>query len=143
MHDDKSHLPISARVSIPLDEIELSAIRAQGAGGQNVNKVATAIHLRFDVRASSLPEFYKQRLLALRDQRITQDGVVVLKAQQARSQERNRENALARLAELIRSVAAVPKKRKATKPTRAAQRKRLERKTKRGRDKLLRGKVLE
>jgi ribosome-associated protein len=139
MSDDA--LPISARVAIPLHEIELSAVRAGGPGGQNVNKVSSAIHLRFDVRASSLPEFYQERLLALSDQRITSDGIIVLKAQEYRSQEQNREAALARLQALIRSVAVVAKTRKPTKPTRASQTRRMDGKSRRGEVKSLRGKV--
>ena len=115
-----------------------SAIRAQGAGGQNVNKVSSAIHLRFDIRASSLPEAWKERLLELKDSRITRDGVIVIKSQQHRSQEKNREEALARLAELVKSVTIVPKTRRATKPTRSSQRKRVEGKVQRGKLKELR-----
>lgn len=131
------------RIAFVLDpaQVSFSAIRAQGAGGQNVNKVSNAVHLRFDVRASSLPEALKARLLALRDQRISDDGVVVIKAQQHRSLEKNREEALARLSELIESAAIVPQIRRPTKPTRASQRRRLEGKALRGDVKAGRAKV--
>ncbi|SEQ15026.1 ribosome-associated protein [Amphritea atlantica] len=136
-------LIISNNVSIPDEEIELSAIRAQGSGGQNVNKVSSAIHLRFDINASSLPEFYKERLLQLKDSRITKEGVVVIKAQQFRTQEKNREDALQRLQLLIRSVSVVQKARQPTKPTRSSQRKRVDSKTRRGQIKSLRGRVTD
>lgn len=134
-------LPISTRVSIPLREIELSAIRAQGAGGQNVNKVSSAIHLRFDFLNSSLPDFYKQRLQALRDRRISADGVITLKAQRHRTQERNRQDALERLAQLVSSVAEVQKKRVATRPTLASKKRRLDSKKKNAQNKQLRRKI--
>jgi len=134
-------LDITPNISLPDDEIELSAIRSQGAGGQNVNKVSSAIHLRFDINESSLPEVYKQRLLALKDSRINKQGIVVIKAQQFRTQEKNRVAALERLKELIKSVSKTPKKRKATKPSKSSQMKRVDKKTKRGKTKALRGKV--
>lgn len=136
-------LQISNTVSIPEREIEMSAVRSQGAGGQNVNKVATAIHLRFDIRASSLSDRYKERLLKLNDQRITDDGVVVIKAQEHRSQDQNREEALQRLQNLIKSAVVIPKPRKPSKPTRSSQKKRLDSKSKRSQIKTMRGKVTD
>ncbi|MGQ0555695.1 MAG: alternative ribosome rescue aminoacyl-tRNA hydrolase ArfB [Nitrospiraceae bacterium] len=131
-------LPISSSVSIPDHDIEIHAIRSQGAGGQNVNKVSTAIHLQFDIRASSLPPFYKEELLKLRDHRISADGVITIKAQQHRTQERNREDALERLRLLIQSVAIPHKKRRPTKPTKSSQNRRIEGKKRQGRVKALR-----
>ncbi|MFK8020036.1 MAG: alternative ribosome rescue aminoacyl-tRNA hydrolase ArfB [Pseudomonadales bacterium] len=136
-------LEISNAVSIPDDEITLSAIRSQGAGGQNVNKVSSAIHLRFDINTSSLPDYYKQRLMALKDQRINKDGVVVIKAQQFRTQDKNRSDALARLQLLIRSAVAVVKNRRPTRVSKGAKRRRTDDKTRRGKTKTLRGKVLD
>lgn len=123
------------------DEVEMTAVRAQGPGGQNVNKVSSAIHLRFDIRASSLPDPVKQRLLALNDQRISLDGVLVIKSQQGRSQDKNREDALRRLREIVAGVAVIPLARKATKPTYGSQRKRLQTKATRSLVKTMRGKV--
>lgn len=134
-------LRISRNIVLPDEEIVISFVRAQGAGGQNVNKVSSAVHLRFNIQASSLPDFCKERLLKLSDRRITRDGEIVIKAQQHRSQEKNREEALQRLQKLIQSVAVTRKKRKPTNPTRASREKRLERKTRRGKLKTLRGKV--
>lgn len=132
-----------ATFPIPESEIRLSAVRARGAGGQNVNKVSNAVHLRFDVRASSLPEEVKTRLLRLGDQRVTRTGVIVIKAQRHRSLELNRAEAIARLHALVAAAAAVPKRRKATRPTRAARERRLEGKGRRGRIKALRAKIVE
>ncbi len=134
-------LNISQQVEIPDSEIDIQAIRAQGAGGQNVNKVSSAIHLRFDIRASSLPDFYKQELLKLRDQRISNDGTIVIKAQRYRSQEKNRTEALSRLQALVKSVALPRKNRKPTKPTIGSIKRRVDSKTRRGQLKGLRGRV--
>ncbi|MEE2732638.1 MAG: alternative ribosome rescue aminoacyl-tRNA hydrolase ArfB [Pseudomonadota bacterium] len=134
---------INHLVSIPDEEVEITAIRAQGAGGQNVNKVSSAIHLRFDIQASSLPDAYKQRLLTQSDQRISKDGVIVIKAQGYRTQEKNREDAIARLVELIRNATVVKKARRPTKATRASQKRRVDSKTHRGKIKALRGKPVD
>jgi len=134
-------LKISRQIIIPENEIEMHAVASQGSGGQNVNKVASAIHLRFDIRASSLPDSVKERLLNLNDQRITQEGIVVIKSQQYRTQERNRDEALKRLRSLIQSTMATQRKRKPTKPTKTSKEKRLKEKTRRSQIKSLRGKV--
>lgn len=134
-------LVINNHLRIPFEEIETQAIRAQGAGGQNVNKVSSAIHLRFDITRSSLPQAVKDKLRAQPDRRITSDGVVIIKAQRFRSQDKNRADALERLGDLIRSATTVKRKRVATKPSRASQRRRVDSKTRRGKIKNLRGKV--
>lgn len=133
-----TELQISSRVSIPLREIELQAIRSQGAGGQNVNKVSTAVHLFFDIRASSLPEIYKERLLKMKDRRISPAGTVIIKSQQARTQEANREKALARFKELISEAMKVRKSRRATAPTKGSKERRLQAKQSRSKKKSLR-----
>lgn len=132
---------IGRGVTIPWSELEIRAVRAQGAGGQNVNKVSSAIHLRFSVPNSSIPPSWKERLLATADQRLTQDGVLIIKAQQFRTQEQNREDAIARLRQILLAASTVPKPRMATRPTLASKKRRVESKVKRGQIKALRGKV--
>ncbi len=134
-------LHISNTIIIPDEEIKVNAIRAQGSGGQNVNKVSSAIHLRFDIKASSLPDIYKEKLLKLKDNRVSKDGIIIIKAQQFRTQKKNKDDALTRLEILIKSAAATRKKRRPTKPTKASKEKRLDSKTRQSKQKKLRGKV--
>ncbi len=134
-------IQISNKIIIPDEEVEINAVRAQGAGGQNVNKVSTAIHLRFDIQASSLPDFYKEKLFKFSDNRISKDGVIIIKAQQFRTQKKNKEEAVTRLKKLIKTATATRKKRKPTKPTKASKERRLDSKTKQSQRKALRGKV--
>ncbi|MFT4581208.1 MAG: ribosome-associated protein [Gammaproteobacteria bacterium] len=136
-------LRINNHITVGEEELEMRAVRAQGPGGQNVNKVSSAVHMRFDIRSSSLPEQLKQRLLGLSDYRVTKDGVIVIKAQESRSQERNREIARTRLIELIGSVAVETKRRRPTKPSRGARARRMDTKIKRGRTKSLRGRIVD
>ncbi len=134
-------LQISNKIIIPDEEIKVNAIRAQGSGGQNVNKVSSAIHLRFDIKASSLPDIYKEKLLKLKDNRVSKDGIIIIKAQQFRTQKKNKDDALTRLEILIKNAAATRKKRRPTKPTKASKEKRLDSKTRQSKQKKLRGKV--
>ncbi|EZQ20082.1 aminoacyl-tRNA hydrolase [Pseudomonas sp. G11-1] len=134
-------IQLSPTVALDENELELTAIRAQGAGGQNVNKVSSAIHLRFDIQASSLPDFYKERLLQFKDQRISKEGIVVIKAQQHRTQEKNRDDAIARLVQMIQEATVVEKPRRPTRATKSSQKRRMDSKTQRGKIKALRGRV--
>lgn len=138
-----SLLRLTNKLAVPAEEVEIKAIRAQGHGGQHVNKASTAVHLRFDIHRSSLPEQCKERLLKFADQRISDDGVIVIKAQNYRSQEKNRQEALQRLQELVGRATAIPKRRVATRPTRSSQVRRVDSKTRRGKTKSLRGKVID
>ena len=139
---DSTTLQITDEVALPISEVELSAIRAQGPGGQNVNKVSCAVHLRFDIAKSSLPDALKELLLTKNDQRLSKHGVLVLKAQQSRSLEQNKDDALRRLQQILQAASAVAKPRRATKPSRSSQIKRVDSKTRRGQDKALRGRVV-
>lgn len=132
---------ITSGVAIPDSEIEFTAVRSQGPGGQNVNKVSSAIHLRFDINCSSLPDVFKQRLLKISDQRISKDGIIVIKAQTTRSQEKNRAEALERLQQLLMQVTYTPKVRRPTKPTKGSQKRRMDKKTRHGKQKVLRSKI--
>lgn len=134
-------ITITNRVSIPTYEIQFTAIRAQGSGGQNVNKVSSAIHLRFDIKRSSLPDFYKDRLLSYNDQRISSEGIIVIKAQSFRDQAKNKEDSIKRLVELIRAATVIEKSRRPTRPTKSSQRKRMDKKNQRGKIKQMRGRV--